>query len=110
MEGNYNKVSFELRKGEILGITGLLGSGRTELALSLFGLLKPDSGEILLQGKKVKISSPIIAQKLHIGYVPEGSFDRRAVFAAAHSRQHHALVFKAPVQQTGAHQTKRYSR
>ena len=70
-KGNYQNVSFELRKGEILGITGLLGSGRTELALSLFGLLKPDSGDILLNGKKVKISSPIVAQKLHIGYVPE---------------------------------------
>jgi len=71
LDGNYQKVSFELRKGEILGITGLLGSGRTELALSLFGLLKPQSGEIILNGKKVNISSPIVAQKLHIGYVPE---------------------------------------
>jgi simple sugar transport system ATP-binding protein len=71
LEGNYKDVSFELRKGEILGITGLLGSGRTELALSLFGLLKPTSGDIYLKGKKVKISSPIMAQKLHIGYVPE---------------------------------------
>jgi simple sugar transport system ATP-binding protein len=71
LESHYNKVSFELRKGDILGITGLLGSGRTELALSLFGLLKPDGGEIRLNGKKVRISSPIAAQKLHIGYVPE---------------------------------------
>lgn len=64
-------VSFDLRKGEILGITGLLGSGRTELALSLFGLEKPTSGEIVLNGKSVKIKSPIAAQKLRIGYVPE---------------------------------------
>lgn len=71
LKGNYYDVSFDLRKGEILGITGLLGSGRTELALSLFGLLKPDSGDIVLGGKKVKITSPIMAQKLHIGYVPE---------------------------------------
>ena len=71
LDGNYQNVSFELRKGEILGITGLLGSGRTELALSLFGLLKPTSGDILLNGKKVRISSPIVAQKMHIGYVPE---------------------------------------
>lgn len=69
--GSYKDVSFELRKGEILGITGLLGSGRTELALSLFGLLKPQNGDILLKGKKVKITSPIMAQKLKIGYVPE---------------------------------------
>jgi len=64
-------VSFDLRKGEILGITGLLGSGRTELALALFGLEKPTSGEIVLNGKSIKIKSPIAAQKLRIGYVPE---------------------------------------
>ena len=64
-------VSFDLRKGEILGITGLLGSGRTELALALFGLEKPSSGEIVLNGQSVKIKSPIAAQKLRIGYVPE---------------------------------------
>ena len=64
-------VSFDLRKGEILGITGLLGSGRTELALALFGLEKPTAGEIILNGKNVKIKNPITAQKLRIGYVPE---------------------------------------
>ena len=71
LAGSYHDISFELCKGEILGVTGLLGSGRTELALSLFGLLKPDSGEIYLKDEKVKISSPIEAQKLHIGYVSE---------------------------------------
>ena len=69
--GNYKDVSFELHKGEVLGITGLLGSGRTELALSLFGIIKPQSGDIILNGKKVKISSPVAAQELRIGYVPE---------------------------------------
>ena len=64
-------VSFDLRKGEILGITGLLGSGRTELALALFGLEKPTAGEIILNGAPVHIKSPIAAQKLRIGYVPE---------------------------------------
>lgn len=67
----FKDVSFELRKGEILGITGLLGSGRTELALSLFGLGKVDSGTITLNGQQVRITSPIAAQKLRIGYVPE---------------------------------------
>ena len=64
-------VSFELRKGEILGVTGLLGSGRTELALALFGLEKIESGRIELNGKEVKINSPMAAQKARIGYVPE---------------------------------------
>ena len=71
LKDRYHDITFELRKGEILGITGLLGSGRTELALSLFGLLKPQSGEIFLKGTKINITSPVTAQKLHIGYVPE---------------------------------------
>lgn len=66
-----NDVSFELRKGEILGVTGLLGSGRTELALAMFGLEKIESGKISLNGQEVRITSPIMAQKLRIGYVPE---------------------------------------
>ena len=70
-QGKFRDVSFDLRKGEILGITGLLGSGRTELALSLFGLGKVHSGTITLNGQQVKITSPIQAQKLRIGYVPE---------------------------------------
>ena len=71
MDRRLKDVSFDLRKGEILGITGLLGSGRTELALALFGLEKPTSGEIILNGKAVQIKSPIAAQKMKIGYVPE---------------------------------------
>ena len=70
-KGKFHDVSFDLRKGEILGITGLLGSGRTELALSLFGLGRVNSGAITLNGHPVKITSPIQAQKLRIGYVPE---------------------------------------
>ncbi len=71
LKGKFEDVSFKLYKGEILGITGLLGSGRTELALSLFGLEHPKEGTITLNGQQVKISSPIQAQKLKIGYVPE---------------------------------------
>ncbi len=71
LKDKFEDVSFELHKGEILGITGLLGSGRTELALSLFGLEHPKEGTITLNGEQVKISNPIKAQKLKIGYVPE---------------------------------------
>ncbi|MBQ6469422.1 MAG: sugar ABC transporter ATP-binding protein [Lachnospiraceae bacterium] len=69
--GKCRNISFDLRKGEILGITGLLGSGRTELALALFGMEKIASGRILKDGKEVKITSPMAAQKLRIGYLPE---------------------------------------
>jgi simple sugar transport system ATP-binding protein len=70
-KGHYENVSFSVRRGDILGITGLIGSGRTELALSLFGLNKPDSGEIILDGKPVSIRSADEAMKLGVGYLPE---------------------------------------
>jgi rhamnose transport system ATP-binding protein len=64
-------ISFSLRKGEILGIAGLVGSGRTEVALTLFGMTPATSGEISLNGKKVEIRSPRQARDLGIAYVPE---------------------------------------
>ena len=83
-KGNYENVSFSVRKGDILGITGLLGAGRTELALSVFGMNKPDSGEIYFEGKKVSISSPEDTIDLGIGLVPEerdtqGLFSKKSV-------------------------------
>ncbi len=69
--GEYEDISFEVRHGEILGITGLLGSGRTELALSLFGMAPADSGEISVDGKPVQLNSNQAAIAAGIGYVPE---------------------------------------
>jgi simple sugar transport system ATP-binding protein len=69
--GNFQDISLKLYPGEILGITGLLGSGRTELALALFGVNPADSGEILIQGRRVEIGSAQDAIRLGIGYVPE---------------------------------------
>ncbi len=70
-EGEFSDISFSLKRGEILGITGLLDSGRTELALAMFGLKPADSGEILKDGKAVKITNPREAISNKIGYVPE---------------------------------------
>lgn len=70
-KGNFIDINFKLYPGEILGIVGLLGSGRTELASAIFGLLRPDSGEIFLEGKKVNINSTQTAKKLGISYLPE---------------------------------------
>lgn len=67
----FDDVSFTLRKGEILGVTGQLGSGRTELSLSLFGILKPTQGKILLENKEVTITNPSKAEELGIALVPE---------------------------------------
>jgi simple sugar transport system ATP-binding protein len=69
--GAFNDVSFTLHKGEILGITGLLGSGRTEIAEALFGVLPADSGTILLGQEKIRINSIQDAIKVGIGYLPE---------------------------------------
>ena len=71
LKNAYKDISFSVKPGEILGITGLLGSGRTELAMSLFGLYPHDGGEILIKGKPVSIKSPMDALKNRIAYVPE---------------------------------------
>jgi len=69
--GNFSDISFDLHRGEILGIIGQLGSGRTELAKSLFGMLPPSSGDILIRGEKVEIKSISDALSHRIAYVPE---------------------------------------
>ncbi len=67
-------ISFQVRAGEILGLAGLVGAGRTELARILFGLTPADTGEILLRGEPVTIKGAQNAVDLGIAYVPE---DRR---------------------------------
>ncbi len=64
-------VSFELHHNEVLGITGLLGSGRTELGLSLFGELPADAGRIFVEGREVKLNKIMDAVRAGIGFVPE---------------------------------------
>ncbi len=64
-------VSFELRKGEILGLSGLMGAGRTETARAIFGADRKESGDIYVNGKKVEINSPEDAVKNGIGYLSE---------------------------------------
>lgn len=67
-------VSFSVRSGEILGLAGMVGSGRTQLAETLFGLTPADRGEILVRGRCVRIENPPKAIALGLAYVPE---DRR---------------------------------
>ncbi|MBQ3374318.1 MAG: sugar ABC transporter ATP-binding protein [Oscillospiraceae bacterium] len=64
-------ISFELRKGEILGFSGLMGAGRTETARAIFGADPKESGDIYVNGKKVEINSPKDAVKLGLGYLSE---------------------------------------
>ncbi len=64
-------ISFSVRRGEILGVAGLVGSGRTEMATMLYGLAQKDSGEVWVYGKKVEISSPDQSIQHGIGLIPE---------------------------------------
>jgi rhamnose transport system ATP-binding protein len=78
-DGLFRNISFELHQGEILGLAGLVGAGRTHVAESLFGIRPVDSGKILIEGQEVYISSPQQAIALGLAYVPE-------------DRQQHGLI------------------
>lgn len=69
--GYFKDISFTLHKGEILGLTGLVGAGRTEVCQTIFGLMPHDEGEIFLEEEKLKITKPLEAMNYGIGYLPE---------------------------------------
>ena len=70
-EGVFENIRFKLRRGEILGLVGLVGAGRTETMQALFGITKPDSGEVYLKGQKVEFKKPVDAIKNGLAYVTE---------------------------------------
>ncbi|MDO3432027.1 sugar ABC transporter ATP-binding protein [Rhizobium sp. CBN3] len=82
----FRDISLTLRKGEILGIYGLIGAGRSELAQSLFGITRPLSGRLTLEGREISINSPHDAIKAGIVYVPE-------------ERGRHGLALPMPIYQ-----------
>ena len=69
--GAFRDISFSVRSGEIVGLAGLVGAGRTEVARVLFGLDRADAGEVLLDGKRVSFKTPSGALSAGIAYVPE---------------------------------------
>lgn len=69
--GEFRDVSFQLRRGEVLGLTGLIGAGRTELAHVLFGMAAPESGRIVLEGREVRFASNRDAVAAGVAYVSE---------------------------------------
>ena len=77
-------ISFQVRAGEVFGLAGLVGAGRTELARTLFGLTPADAGEIRLAGKRVTLHSPQEAVAHGIAYVPE-------------DRRRHGVVLEMPI-------------
>ncbi len=82
--GVFEGVSFDLRKGEILGLAGLIGAGRTEVSQALFGIAPADGGTIEIGGRRVQITSPRQAMECGLALVPE-------------DRQHHGLVLPMTV-------------
>jgi rhamnose transport system ATP-binding protein len=79
-------VSLDVRAGEVVGLAGLVGAGRTELARVLFGITPADAGEILLNGERVEIHSPRDAVARGIAYVPE-------------DRRRHGVILEMPIAQ-----------
>ena len=84
--GGVKHISLEIRAGEILGMAGLVGAGRTELARILFGITPADAGEIFLRGEKIEVHSPQDAVAHGIAYVPE-------------DRRRHGVILELPIAQ-----------
>ncbi|PSA95014.1 D-xylose ABC transporter ATP-binding protein [Bacillus atrophaeus] len=74
-KGSFEHVSFHVRSGEIVGVSGLMGAGRTEIMRALFGIDRLDSGEIWLAGKKTNIKNPNDAVKKGLGFITENRKD-----------------------------------
>lgn len=78
-KGSFENISFQVRAGEIVGFSGLMGSGRTEIMRAVFGLDSLDQGEIWVRSKKVNIRKPVDAVKLGIGFITEDRKDEGLV-------------------------------
>jgi ABC-type sugar transport system ATPase subunit len=72
----FQDITFEVRRGEVLGIAGLVGAGRTEIARAIFGIDRRDRGDVFLNGQRLRITSPHAAIRQGIGYMPE---DRKSL-------------------------------
>lgn len=83
-DSKYYDISFDLRKGEVLGFYGLMGAGRTDVMHGLFGSVLPDSGEVEINGKSVDIKNPMIAKELGLGFITE-------------DRQNEGLILDFPI-------------
>ena len=68
---NFRNVSFVLREGEVLGIAGMLGSGRTELLKAIFGAEPVDAGEVVIGGERVRVATPVKMKELGLAFTPE---------------------------------------
>ena len=70
-KGTIRPFDLKIHKGEVIGLTGLLGSGRSELVRAIYGADKPDSGELFVKGKKLQVNTPLDAMMSGMAYLPE---------------------------------------
>lgn len=70
-KGIYENISFSVKEGEVLGVSGLMGAGRTEIMRSIFGNMQHDGGDIFIEGTKCTIDNPAAAIKYGIGFITE---------------------------------------
>jgi ribose transport system ATP-binding protein len=70
-KGIYENISFSVKEGEVLGVSGLMGAGRTEIMRSIFGNMQHDGGDIFIDGAKCTIDNPAAAIKYGIGFITE---------------------------------------
>ena len=90
----FENVSFELKRGEILGFAGFVGAGRTEVLSAVFGANKPDSGDVYIKGEKVKIKNPADAIKNHISMIPENRRDDGLIASMSIKQNAQMLIWK----------------
>jgi rhamnose transport system ATP-binding protein len=104
-EGKFVDISFEVRAGEIVGLAGLVGAGRTEIAQAVFGIDRYDAGTVTVSGTPLKKASPTAAMAAGIGLVPEDrrqhglvmdeSIERNIVMASLNRVRSHGLIANA---------------
>ncbi len=90
LKDKFQKISFSLRNGEVLGIAGLVGAGRSELVETIFGISKPEFGEVLVHGKPIKIQHPMVAIRNKIALITE---DRSATGLNLKTTVEHNISF-----------------
>ena len=101
-KGEFENVSFQVRKGEIFGVAGLVGAGRTELFSCIYGLTKSQSGSLYLNGKEVMMKSPVDAIANGIGLVPEerrkqGMFALLSIYENVMMPSYHTISSKGVI-------------
>ncbi len=115
----FHEISFELRRGEILGFAGLVGAGRSEIARALFGIDRPDSGSIQIDGNPVAVHSPSDAVRLGLALVPEDrhgeglildwSIEQNLTLAMLDNVSRHGLIMRRAEKALAKETAQRYS-